>query len=189
MSTPAVANRRELEYSVSGLSGPSYPPADIKHLIDRLHTKGALRLLDLEMSGREELMPGLWCEAAGAHTEGSMLVFVQTPAGVACLCGDLFYNIHHQLISPRVVLDGDVTLSGNYVVSRRSEKVAMKRVLNNGAPFICPSHDWPALMEGGRVIGRAFDGIPGPISKIEPGGKDPQLAMDERLKALNAASH
>lgn len=186
MSTPAVVTRRELEYSVSGLSGPSYPPADIKHLIDRLHTKGALQLLDLELSGREEIIPGIWCESAGAHTEGSMFVYVETSAGVACLCGDVIYNIHHQLIYPRVVLDSDVAISGNYVVTRRSEKAAMKRLVNSGARFICPSHDWPAVMEGRRVVGRAFESIPGPISKIEPGGKDPLVATDERLKALNA---
>ena len=51
MNTTVVLNRRELEYSVSGLMHPQYPAVDIKHLIDRLHTKGALRLLDLEITG------------------------------------------------------------------------------------------------------------------------------------------
>ena len=77
MNTAVVLNRRELEYSVSGLMHPQYPVADIKHLIDRLHTKGALRFLDLEISGPIELMPGLICEAAGGHTEGSMNVHRQ----------------------------------------------------------------------------------------------------------------
>src|SRR6266480_5863470 len=55
-STTTVAiNRRELEYSVSGLMGEQYPAEYIKHLIDRLHTPGALRLLDLELSGPEEI--------------------------------------------------------------------------------------------------------------------------------------
>ena len=48
MNTTVVLNRRELEYSVSGLMHPQYPAPDIKHLIDRLHTKSALRFLDLE---------------------------------------------------------------------------------------------------------------------------------------------
>ena len=39
---------------------PQYPAPDIKHLIDRLHTKGALRFLDLEISGPTELMPGVY---------------------------------------------------------------------------------------------------------------------------------
>jgi Metallo-beta-lactamase superfamily len=36
MNTTVVLNRRELEYSVSGLMHPQYPAIDIKHLIDRL---------------------------------------------------------------------------------------------------------------------------------------------------------
>ena len=81
MNTAVVVNRRELEYSVSGLMHPQYPAVDIKHLIDRLHTKGALRFLDLEISGPAELMPGVICEAAGGHTEGSMNVIVKTAEG------------------------------------------------------------------------------------------------------------
>src|SRR3712207_8686611 len=80
MTTTVIINRRELEYSVSGLMHPQYPAPDIKHLIDRLHTKGALRFLDLEISGPIEIFPGLTCEAAGAHTEGSMNVHVHTAA-------------------------------------------------------------------------------------------------------------
>ena len=66
MNTTAVINRRELEYSVSGLMHPQYPAVDIKHLIDRLHTKGALRFLDLELSGPTELMPGLCAKRPAA---------------------------------------------------------------------------------------------------------------------------
>src|SRR3954447_9921898 len=48
METTVVINRRELEYSASGLMGEQYPAPYIKHLIDRLHHEdGALRLLDL----------------------------------------------------------------------------------------------------------------------------------------------
>jgi hypothetical protein len=70
MNTTVVLNRKELEYSVSGLMHPQYPAPDIKHLIDRLHTKSALRFLDLEITGPVELIPGVYCEAANAHTEG-----------------------------------------------------------------------------------------------------------------------
>ena len=55
MSSTVVINRRELEYSVSGLMHPQYPAPDIKHLIDRLHAQRALRLLDLEISGPIEI--------------------------------------------------------------------------------------------------------------------------------------
>ncbi len=66
MNTTVIVNRRELEYSVSGLMHPQYPAPDIKHLIDRLHTKHALRLEDLELTGMIELFPGCYLEAAGA---------------------------------------------------------------------------------------------------------------------------
>ena len=46
-----ITNRRELEFSASGIMGAQYPPEYVKHHIDRLHTPGALRLLDLELSG------------------------------------------------------------------------------------------------------------------------------------------
>ena len=38
--TTVVINRRELEYSVSGLMGEQYPAPYIKHLVDRLHHPG-----------------------------------------------------------------------------------------------------------------------------------------------------
>ena len=100
MNTTVVVNRRELEYSVSGLMHPQYPAPDIKHLIDRLHTKSALRFLDLEITGPVELMPGVYCEAAGAHTEGSMNVHVQTAEGIATICGDVIYDINDQIVEP-----------------------------------------------------------------------------------------
>ena len=54
LTTPVVINRRELEFSASGLMGTQYPPEYVKHHVDRLHTPGALRLLDLELSGPDE---------------------------------------------------------------------------------------------------------------------------------------
>jgi hypothetical protein len=72
----AVSLLRGLEYSVSGLSGGSYPPEDVKHLVDRLHTPGSLRLLDLDATD-EHILSGIRCSAAGGHTEGSMVVYVE----------------------------------------------------------------------------------------------------------------
>src|SRR3989442_6540548 len=72
-----ITNRRELEFSASGIMGAQYPPEYVKHHIDRLHTPGALRLLDLEDSGPVEIFPGIVCEHAGGHTEGSMNVLVE----------------------------------------------------------------------------------------------------------------
>ena len=99
MATTAVVNRRELEYAVSGLSGPSYPPEDIKHMIDRLHTRGALRLLDLELTGGEEVLDGIRCVAAGTP-RARCWSYVDTADGLACFCGDLVYSVRHQLLAP-----------------------------------------------------------------------------------------
>jgi glyoxylase-like metal-dependent hydrolase (beta-lactamase superfamily II) len=52
INTAVVINRRELEFSVSGLMHPQYPAVDIKHLIDRLHTKAALRCSISKSAGR-----------------------------------------------------------------------------------------------------------------------------------------
>ena len=57
MSTTVIMNRRELEFSASGIMGGQYPPEYVKHHIDRLHTPGALRLLDLELSGPTRSSP------------------------------------------------------------------------------------------------------------------------------------
>jgi glyoxylase-like metal-dependent hydrolase (beta-lactamase superfamily II) len=151
MATTAVVNRRELEYAASGLSGPSYPPEDIKHMIDRLHARGALRLLDLELTGGEIIVEGIRCVAAGGHTEGSMMVYVDTPDGLACFCGDLIYSVRFQLLAP-TTLDADPVTSANFVVPRRSEKAALKRLLQSAPRFtLYPSHDVAVTIEHGRV--------------------------------------
>ena len=151
MTTTAVVNRRELEYAASGLSGPSYPPEDVKHMIDRLHTRGALRLLDLELTGHEEIVQGIRCTAAGGHTEGSMLVYVDTTDGLACFCGDLIYSVRYQLLST-TMLDADPVTSANHVVARRSEKAALKRLLQSAPRFtLHPSHDIAVTIDHGRV--------------------------------------
>jgi glyoxylase-like metal-dependent hydrolase (beta-lactamase superfamily II) len=153
-----VVNRRELEYAVSGLSGPSYPPEDIKHMIDRLHTPQALRLLDLELTQSEEILPGIVCTSAGGHTEGSMLIHVQTDQGMAVFCGDLIYSVFFQLLS-QTTLHCDPVVSANYVVSRRNEKAALKRLLHSHPQFtLFPSHDLPVEIDSGKVKPDSFKG-------------------------------
>jgi glyoxylase-like metal-dependent hydrolase (beta-lactamase superfamily II) len=80
-----------------------------------------------------------------------MVVYVETAMGLACLCGDIVYNVADQL-SANGVLDGDPILSGNYVTTRRSEKAAIKRVLNSPASFLYPGHDKPAKIIRGATI-------------------------------------
>ena len=136
---------------------PQYPAPDIKHLIDRLHAKSALRFLDLEISGPIELMPGVFCEAAAAHTEGSMNVHVHTAEGVATICGDVLYDINDQVVEPfRENNDGEPRTTGNHGTTKRAEKAAIKKVLAN-ARFILPVHDRPAKVEHGTVIARLQD--------------------------------
>ncbi len=161
--TTVVINRRELEYSASGLMGEQYPAPYIKHLIDRLHHPGALRLLDLEVVGYEEIIPGVRCVAAGGHTEGSMNILVDTDEGTACICGDVVYDVAHQLVSPHLqLMELDPGVTGNHGGSKRGEKAAIRRTLV-GTRYILPAHDRPAVVEHGRIVGRTFDSVPGEL--------------------------
>jgi glyoxylase-like metal-dependent hydrolase (beta-lactamase superfamily II) len=141
--------------------GEQYPAEYIKHLVDRLHTPGALRLLDLELSGPEEIIPGVWCEVAGGHTEGSMNVLVETSEGRACICGDVIYDIQNQIVEPIYqVLEYEPQPTGNHGTSKRQEKGAVKKALQNA--FVLPVHDYPARLEAGRVVARLGESVPGP---------------------------
>ena len=163
-----ITNRRELEFSASGLMGPQYPPEYVKHHIDRLHTPGALRLLDLELSGPDEILPGIVCEAAGGHTEGSMNVLVETDEGVACICGDIVYHVDDSLVDPfHVGLASEPQVTGNHANTKRQEKAAIKKALNSGR-FLLPMHDRPARIEGGKVVARLTENaIPGREVPVE----------------------
>src|SRR6266540_2270887 len=161
MTTPVVMNRRELEHSVSGLMGAQYPPEYVKHHIDRLHIPGALRLLDLELSGRDEIYDGIVCEAAGGHTEGSMNILVETAEGTACICGDVIYDIQNQVVEPwHQVLAYEPQTTGNHTMTKRQEKAAIKKALNSD--FVLPLHDFPARVGGGQVVARLRNAVPGP---------------------------
>jgi len=168
MRQTVVTNRRELEYSASGIMGGQYPAEYVKHHIDRLHKPGALRLLDLELSGPDEIAPGIVCEAAGGHTEGSMNILVETADGTACICGDVIYDIQNQVIDPIYqVLDYEPQSTGNQGTSKRQERAAIKKALNSGT-FLLPIHDYPARIENQRVVSRFVgDSVPGPEIPVE----------------------
>ncbi len=168
MNTTVVINRRELECSVSGLMHPQYPQPDIKHLIDRLHTQDALRFLDLEITGTEEIIPGVYCEAANAHTEGSMNVVVETADGLANICGDVIYDFNDQIVNQvRQTQFMEPQVTGNHAGSKRSEKGAIKKLLNNHT-YLLPIHDKPAKIEHQRIVGRLEQVVPGPITESLP---------------------
>jgi glyoxylase-like metal-dependent hydrolase (beta-lactamase superfamily II) len=168
MNTTVVVNRRELEYSVSGLMHPQYPAPDIKHLIDRLHTKQALRFEDLEITGPVELIPGVTLEAANAHTEGSMNIHVDTAEGRATICGDVLYDINDQIVDPfHEINANEPRTTGNHGTTKRAEKAAIKKLLATSR-FLLPVHDRPAKVEGGQISGRLHDQVPGPIVQSLP---------------------
>ena len=167
MATPVVMNRRELEHSASGLMGEQYPAEYVKHHIDRLHTPGALRLLDLELSGPDEIYDGIVCEAADGHTEGSMNILVETAEGTACICGDVIYDIQNQVVEPwHQVLAFEPQTTGNHTLTKRGEKAAIKKALNAGT-FVLPIHDFPARVDHGRVVARLKHEVPGPEWPVE----------------------
>jgi glyoxylase-like metal-dependent hydrolase (beta-lactamase superfamily II) len=168
MSMPVIMNRRELEYSASGLMGEQYPAEYVKHHIDRLHTPGALRLLDLDLSGPDEIFPGIVCEAAGGHTEGSMNIVVDLADGEkACICGDVIYDVHNQIVDPTwQVLDYEPATTGNHGTTKRQEKAAIKKALNSGN-YVIPIHDFPARVESGRVLSRLEHSVPGSEHLVE----------------------
>lgn len=168
MNTTVIVNRRELECSVSGLMHPQYPKPDIQHLIDRLHTQDALRFMDLEITGAEEVMPGVWCEPAHAHTEGSMNVIVETADGLACICGDVIYDFQDQIVDQvRQTQFMEPQVTGNHAGSKRAEKAAIKKLLNNFR-YLLVVHDKPAMIEHQQVVARLGMQVPGPLVQSVP---------------------
>jgi glyoxylase-like metal-dependent hydrolase (beta-lactamase superfamily II) len=146
MNTTVVLNRKELEYSVSGLMHPQYPAPDIKHLIDRLHTKSALRFLDLELTGPIELMPGVYCDAANAHTEGSMNIHVHTADGIATICGDVIYDFNDQIVTPfHEINDAEPRTTGNHGPKRGEGRDQEAPPARNSAAGARPAGEdpWP----------------------------------------------
>ena len=165
MNTTVVINRREMEFSVSGIMYPQYPKPDIKHLVDRIYEPAAMRFLDLDITGAEEIIPGVWCERAGAHTEGSMNVVVETADGLACICGDVIYDFNDQIVNHvHTVGDLEPRVTGNHSQTKREEKGAIKKLLNNYR-FLLPIHDKPARIERQRVVGRLGTTVPGPLTQ------------------------
>lgn len=168
MNTTVVLNRRELEHSVSGLMFPQYPKPDIQHLIERLHTPGALRLEDTDITGEIELIPGVTLDWAGAHTEGSMNIHVETAEGRATICGDVIYDFNDQVVKPlNEINDHEPRVTGNHSVSKRQEKAAIKKLLNS-SKFLLPIHDKPAKIEADQVVARLDMQVPGPTSQSVP---------------------
>jgi len=180
LTTPVVLNRREIEFAASGLQGPGYAPEDLKHLIDRTHTPGGIRWLDLELTGPVRIAPGVRCELAGGHTEGSLCVYVETDDGEACICGDILYDIQDQVLE-RLMQTGalEPQVSNNFATSTRQELASIKRVLDRAA-YLLPGHDRAARVVDGEVVGRV-EGltVPGPVEPLPAEGayRAPAMAL------------
>ena len=154
MNTTVVLNRKELEYSVSGLMHPQYPAPDIKHLIDRLHTKSALRFLDLEITGPIELMPGVYCDAAGAHTEGSMNIHRRDRRRHRhhLRRRDLRFQRPDRRRPSTKSTTAEPRTTGNHGTSKRAEKAAIKRLLSSSR-FCCRCTTGPPRSRAARSWG------------------------------------
>ena len=84
-----------------------------------------------------------------------MNVLVDTDEGVACICGDVIYDVVHQLVDPHLQRDGRSTRRSpaTTAASKRGEKAAIRKALN-GVRFVLPAHDRPARARA-RSRGRA----------------------------------
>ena len=92
-----------------------------------------------------------------------MNILVDTDEGVANICGDVIYDVEHQLIHRHLQVMGDnPAVTGNHGGSKRAEKAAIRKALN-GSRFVLPAHDRPAVLERGQVVGRTFDSVPGEL--------------------------
>jgi hypothetical protein len=95
-----------------------------------------------------------------------MNVLVETAEGTACICGDVIYDVQNQVVEPwHQVLAYEPQTTGNHSLTKRSEKGAIKRALNH--EFVLPLHDFPARVEGGRVVARLKHEVPGPEWSVE----------------------
>jgi len=122
-----------------------------------------------------------------------MLVYVDTADGLACFCGDLVYSVRHQLLTPTTTV-ADPGLTANYVVARRAEKAAMKRMLQSAPRFtLYPSHDQSVVIDHGKVVQGVVGegaGSGGCWCRLLEGGSpaDARIAADDH-HAAHAASH
>ena len=141
---PARAGIFRLRPDASAISGarhqaPGRPAA---------HQERAAVARSRTVGGPIEICPGVYCEAANAHTEGSMNVHVHTAEGIATICGDVIYDFNDQIVEPFHITQAfEPQVTGNHGTSKRLEKAAINKLLSN-ARFLLPVHDRPAKIEG-----------------------------------------
>jgi hypothetical protein len=113
-------------------------------------------------------------------------VLVETSQGVACICGDVIYDIANQVVQPfHQVLFDEAQTTGNQGTSKRQDKAAIRKALNSGR-YVLPMHDRPALIDRARVVGRLLESVPGPVVAVEdyPGPTTAEIEAARRRGAL-----
>ncbi|MGE3992082.1 N-acyl homoserine lactonase family protein [Pseudorhodoplanes sp.] len=150
-TTTLIVNRRELEFACSGMMLRDYRLSDLLPIIDRVHAPQAAWLLDLRDFEPVEILPGITVVNAGAHTEGSINILVETTDGRACLCGDLIQDVDMQLTKPLMQMNyREPWLPANTAMPLLDERKAIKRTLAS-CDWLLPTHDRPAKIVGGLV--------------------------------------
>ena len=80
----------------------------------------------------------------------------------------MIYDFNDQIVEPfHEIHDAEPRTTGNHGTSKRAEKAAIKKLLSNSR-YLLPVHDRPAKIEGGMVVGRLHDQVPGPIVQSLP---------------------
>jgi hypothetical protein len=75
----------------------------------------------------------------------------------------VIYDFNDQIVEPfHEISDAEPRVTGNHGTSKRQEKAAIKKLLNQ-ARYLLPIHDRPAKIEGGLIVGRLQDQVPGPM--------------------------
>lgn len=167
-STMFAVNRRELEFAAGGTMRQDYRLADIELFLDRTHTPGAMWLFDFQGYERQHILPGVSVARAGGHTEGSVNVFVETPDGIACVCGDVIQDMQAQVVAPQFQVNHrEPRMAGNSALSQADDRSAMKALLGQ-ASWLLPAHDDGFKVEQGQVVGRLSSAkAPGPVEPLK----------------------
>ena len=91
------------------------------------------------------------------HADADRTLSFRPRSTLICFFDEPFHEIGD--MEPRV--------TGNHGTTKRQEKAAIKKVLARSR-FALPIHDWPAMIEGGLVVARLRDSVPGPIVQSLP---------------------
>src|SRR5260370_18309661 len=97
-----------------------------------------------------------------------MTMHVHVADGIATIWGDVIYDINDQIVTAlNEIQDAEPRTTGNHGTSKRAEKAAIKKLLSSSR-YLLPVHDRPARIEGGNVVGRLHDQVPGPVVQSLP---------------------